>query len=111
MRAGSILKKADGEVPGSLRPAGNLHPAEVQLIELMTRLPMTIQRAAEEYRPLLIASLAYDLARAFNEFYNQCPVLKAEASERELRLRLVAAARQTIANCLALLGIIAPDAM
>ena len=111
VRAGSILKKADGEVPGSLRPAGNLHPAEVQLIELMTRLPMTIQRAAEEYRPLLIASLAYDLARAFNEFYNQCPVLKAEASERELRLRLVAAARQTIANCLALLGIIAPDAM
>lgn len=111
VRAGSILKKAGGEVPGSLRPGGNLHPAEVQLIELMTRLPMTIQRAAEEYRPLLIASLAYDLARAFNEFYNQCPVLKAEASERELRLRLVAAARQAIANCLALLGIIAPDAM
>ncbi|MCD4751979.1 MAG: arginine--tRNA ligase [Anaerolineaceae bacterium] len=111
VRAGSILKKAGGEIPGSLRPGGNLHSAEVQLIELMTRLPMTIQRAAEEYRPLLIASLAYGLSRAFNEFYNQCPVLKAEASVQELRLRLVAAARHAIANCLALLGIIAPDAM
>ena len=111
VRAGSILKKSGGVIPGSFRPDGELHPAEVQLIELMTRLPMTIQRAAEEYRPLLIASLAYDLARAFNDFYNQCPVLKAEASVRELRLRLVAAARQAIANCLALLGIIAPDAM
>jgi len=77
----------------------------------MTRLPAAIGRSAEEYRPLHVASLSFELARAFNDFYNQCHVMKAEGATRDLRLRLVAAARQTIANSLAVLGITAPDAM
>ena len=70
-----------------------------------------MQRAAAEFRPLYIASLAYELARTFNDFYNECPVLQAEEPVRSGRLRLVAAARQAIANALALLGITAPEAM
>jgi arginyl-tRNA synthetase len=58
-----------------------------------------------------MASLAYEMARTFNDFYNECPVLQAEPSTRAARLRLVAAARQSIANALALLGITAPEAM
>ncbi len=48
---------------------------------------------------------------AFTDFYNDCPVLSAEEPVRSGRLRLVAAARQSIANALALLGITAPEAM
>jgi arginyl-tRNA synthetase len=51
------------------------------------------------------------MARSFNDFYNECPVLQAEETVRAARLRLVAAARQSIANALALLGITAPEAM
>jgi arginyl-tRNA synthetase len=111
VRANSILRKAACAVPGSMIPGYDLAPAEIQLIELCSRLPKDIQRAAAENRPLYIASLAYDLARAFNDFYNQCPVLQAEEPVRRFRLRLVAAARQAIANSLAFLGITAPEAM
>ena len=70
-----------------------------------------VERSAKEMRPLLIANYAYDLAKAFSNFYNTCPVLNAEEKIRSFRLRLVAAARQVIANSLGLLGIEVPDVM
>ncbi|MGE5222846.1 MAG: arginine--tRNA ligase, partial [Omnitrophica WOR_2 bacterium] len=119
VRANSILRKlqAEGVKAGSaseLEPASfyyPLDPAEVQLIDLISRFPSEVQRAAQEYRPLHITNLAYEIAKAFNDFYNQCPVLKAQPEVRASRLRLVAAARQAMANSLALLGIIAPEVM
>jgi len=111
VRANSILRKVGGTLPGALTPEYDLSPAEVTLIELLSRLPNDVQRAAEEKRPLYIANLAYETAKAFNDFYNQCPVLTADAEVRSFRLRLVAAARQAIANSLALMGITAPEAM
>jgi arginyl-tRNA synthetase len=41
----------------------------------------------------------------------RCPVIQAEQPVRDARLRLVAAARHTIANALSLLGIPAPEVM
>jgi arginyl-tRNA synthetase len=111
VRAGSILRKAGGSIPPSILPQHELTPAEVELVDVLSHLPNEVQRAAQEFRPLGLANLAYELARAFNDFYNQCPVLQAEESVRLARLRLVAAARIAIGNCLGVLGIIAPDAM
>lgn len=111
VRANSILRKMEGELPESVEASAGLLPAEIQLVNLISRFPDEVQRAAQDFRILQISSLAYELARAFNDFYNQCPVLQAEPPVRQRRLRLVAAARQTIANCLAILGIIAPDVM
>jgi arginyl-tRNA synthetase len=111
VRANSILKRMDEPLPGSATPQYDLHPTEVQLVDLISRFPAEIQHAAQEYKTLHITNLAYELARAFNDFYNQCPVLKADPGVREARLRLVAASRQAIANALGVLGIIAPDAM
>lgn len=111
VRAGSILRKAGIDLPESLPFTDELASAEIELVELISRLPGEIQRAAREYRPLYIANLAYELAKAFNDFYNQCHVLKAEDTLRLQRLRLVAAARQAIGNALTQMGIIAPDAM
>ncbi|MEA3326212.1 MAG: arginine--tRNA ligase [Chloroflexota bacterium] len=108
VRAGSILRKAGEEFPGKAVFPGDLAKTEINLIELMTRLPGEVQRASKEYRPLIIANLAYDLAKAFNDFYNTCHVLNAEPPVRAYRLRLVAAAKQVIATSLGLLGIRAP---
>jgi len=110
VRGGSILRKANQVLPEAEFSA-EMQPVEIQLVDLMTRFPAEVQKAAAEFRPLNIASLAYDLARTFNDFYNQCPVLQAEEPLRSQRLRLVAATRHTIGNCLALLGIIAPEVM
>ena len=111
VRAGSILRKA-----GQLRPEPanfpeDLEKAEVNLIDLMSRLPVEVERAAETYRPLIIANLSFELARAFNDFYNSCQVLNAEHDVRAYRLRLVSAAQQVIATSLGLLGIRAPGMM
>ncbi len=112
VRASSILRRIEGRLPGPVLPGYEMHPAEVELIDLIARMPAEIVRAAAEYRTLHITNLAYELARAFNNFYNQCPVLQAEpAATRDYRIRLVAAARQALANSLHILGIEAPDVM
>ena len=77
----------------------------------MSRFPKEVQRAATELKPLVISSLAYELAKAFSDFYNTCPVLQAEGEVRDVRIRLVAAARQAIGNALSLLGIRCPEVM
>lgn len=111
VRAGSILRRLDEPQPDAVVPMYALHPTEIQLIDLISRVPGEVQHAAEDYRPLYLTNLAYEIARAFSDFYNQCPVLKADPSVRSFRLRLVAASRQVLANLLHVLGIIAPEVM
>jgi arginyl-tRNA synthetase len=113
VRCNSILKRSN--VPTFERSdvvfEYGLDPAEIELIDQISRFPSEVQRAAAEYKPLIIASLAYDVAKAFAGFYVACPVIQAEPLVREARLRLVAAAKYTLANALRLLGIQAPDVM
>ena len=111
VRANSILRQINDEPEYRDLRNYELHPTEVQLIDYLSRLPSEVQRAAEEFKPLIITNLAYETARAFNDFYNQCPVLKAEPVIREFRLKLVSATRQVLANELKLLGITAPQLM
>ena len=112
VRAGSILRKAGDVIPKESGTFPNeLAKAEIDLIECLTRLPQDVVKAAEEYRPLTIANLAFDLAKAFNDFYNTCQVLNAEPGIRDYRLRLVAASKQVIATSLDLLGIKSPNMM
>jgi arginyl-tRNA synthetase len=110
VRANSILRKA-----GSLPPQPEAYPPqdqlETELIDRISRFPAAVQQAATEYRPLHMASYAYELARAFHGFYHAVPVIQAEEPARSARLRLVAAARQTLANSLRLLDIAAPEVM
>lgn len=114
VRANSILKKANVQ-PASLQPATfnfELTKHEIELIEQISHFPNAVQQAANEYRPLVMAAYAYDLANAFHSFYHAVLVLQTEEeSVKTARLRLVAAAKQTIANALRLLGIQAPDVM
>ena len=111
VRANSILKKSDG-LPQESRFDYDLDPHEIELIELISRFPDKVQQAADEYRPLIMANYTYDLANAFHSFYHAVQVIQTEDKNiREARLRLVAAARQTIANALRLLDIQAPEVM
>jgi arginyl-tRNA synthetase len=113
VRCNSILKKA-GVTMLDLPSAAfdyPLNPAEIELIDILSRFPSEVQRAAAEYKPLVIASLAYDVAKTFAGFYDACPVVQAEPQVRAARLRLVAATKYTLANALALLGITAPEVM
>jgi arginyl-tRNA synthetase len=111
VRGNSILSRA-GAVPEQAEFDYLLDVSEVDLIELISKLPTVVQRAAEDYKPLYMATYAYDLARAFHLFYHAVRVLQAEEEPvRQARLRLTAAAKQTLANALFLLDIEAPQAM
>ncbi len=111
VRTGSILRKAGALIIDSIKPTYALTAQEIELIDVISRFPREVERAASEFRPIQIANYAYDLAKKFNDFYSQCPVLQVEEPVRKARLRLVMATRQTIENSLALLGITAPEAM
>ncbi|MDX9992354.1 MAG: arginine--tRNA ligase [Anaerolineales bacterium] len=117
VRANSILRKSktDPQKSEMLEEAAFDYPLtvhEIELIEQMSRLADVVQQAAREYRPLLVAAYVYDLAAAFHSFYHAVPVLQAaEESVRAARLRLVAAARQSLTNGLRLLAIRAPEVM
>jgi arginyl-tRNA synthetase len=110
VRANSILKKA-----GEIKPSAfdyELTKHEIELIERMSKFPDVVQQAANEYRPLVMAQYAYDLANAFHSFYHAVPVMQTEDEKvRNARLQLVAAAKQVIANSLRLLDIQSPDVM
>ena len=115
VRANSILKKAGV----STFERSNVQTFnydftkhEIELIEQISRFPKAVQQAAEEYRPLVMASYAYELANTFHSFYHAVNVMQTEdENTKNARLRLVAAAKQTIANALRLLDIQAPDVM
>jgi arginyl-tRNA synthetase len=114
VRANSILKKAsiqDADIH-SARFDYELTKHEIELIEQISRFPNAVEQAANEYRPLVMAAYAYDLANAFHSFYHAVPVLQNEDENiKNARLRLVAAAKQTLANALRLLDIKAPEVM
>jgi arginyl-tRNA synthetase len=115
VRCHSILKKAQVD-PQTLAidPLTfdyELDPAEIQLIDMISRFPGEVQRAAAEYKPLAIASTAYDIAKSFAAFYDACPVVQANAKLRAARLLIVCATMNTLANALLLLGITAPEVM
>jgi len=111
VRANSILRKG-GSLPGSAAYTYELDPLEVELIDLVSRFPATVQQAALEYKPLLMANYAFELARTFHAFYHAVPVLQSEDEKvREARMRLTAATRQALSNSLRLLAIQAPAVM
>jgi arginyl-tRNA synthetase len=104
-RASSVLRKGDVEHgPFHADPARLSHPDERALVRVLARFPATVARAARTMHVHSIAGYAHDLADHFNRFYHAVPVLRS-GEERESRVALVAAVRQTLGNALDLLGI------
>ncbi len=117
-RACRILERAevsDAEVLENLENTdfSNPIPEELNLLQQISALPEIIQRAANEHRPLHITNYIFELAKRFNDFYHEAPVLAEgiDPKVRQARLALVTATRITIRNGLALLGIAAPEKM
>jgi arginyl-tRNA synthetase len=105
-RARSILKKA-GQVPAG--DINDLQPAERSLARHLSEYPEAVGKAVQELMPHHIATYLYELAQAFNRFYEKNRVV---GDEREaVRLQLVAAYAQILQNGLGLLNIPAPGQM
>ncbi|HMA36830.1 MAG TPA: arginine--tRNA ligase [Chloroflexia bacterium] len=104
------LKEVDDRDPDKRRVI-SLN-SELTLLDLLSRYPDEVLRAATLHNPVTLTRYLFQLAEAFNKFWDTTRILNAEtAALRRSRLALTAAVRQTIANGLGLLGIAAPDSM
>ncbi|MBN2052732.1 arginine--tRNA ligase [Candidatus Woesearchaeota archaeon] len=103
-------KKFDAEKADKIKPEFS-HELEFKLIKLLADFKNIVNDAAEQYKPSLVARYALELAQAFNEFYHECPVLKADKKLMESRLVLIFCVKQVLKNSLDLLGIKAPEEM
>jgi len=81
-------------------------PAERALALQLVRLSESLEAAAIDYKPNLMSAYLWDLAKAYSNFYDSCPVLKAEsATLRQSRLLLCDLTARGIQKGLELLGI------
>lgn len=81
-------------------------PAERTLALQLLRFPEAVEAAAAEYYPHMITGYLWDLAKSYSVFFENCPVLKADAAEvKESRLVLVDLVGRVIREALNLLGI------
>ena len=86
-------------------------PAELALLQWLIDYPETVDAAARELSPHLIAFYLRELAAEFHSYYNATRFLVPEVPLRHARLALIAAVRQVLVNGLTLLGVSAPDKM
>jgi len=118
-RIASVLAKAGEErVASALAEVGAagagvaLHPSERALVIELLAFPGELADAAVRRAPHRVAAYALALAQSFTAFYRDCHVLGAEGEGVESwRLALCVASMRTIARCLELLGIEAPEQM
>ncbi|MDM1550742.1 arginine--tRNA ligase [Empedobacter falsenii] len=89
-----------------------LNDAEKEIVRALYDFEDTIEKAATEMSPALIANYVYELVKLFNSFYQNNPILKNEDENvKNFRLYLSQWVANTIQNSLRLLGIGVPERM
>lgn len=110
-RIRSIFRKGGETLEGFSAPIALEHDREKALARVLARYPDVVHAAAESYQPHLVCDHVYEVATAFSGFYDDCPVLDAEADTRASRLALCALSEHQLARGLGLLGIGVLDKM
>jgi len=110
-RVCSLLDKYAALVPGGdpfKNPLLLAEPIEKELALRLMQFPATVVRAAEAYKPSVLADYLFGLSQTYSSFYQRSPVLKADPAVRDSRIRLCAMVAQVLAEGLGLLGMRTP---
>ena len=117
--SGPYLQYAYARVCSLLDKAGNpdlsgaafacAEPAEKQLALQLLQFGPTVLRAAECYKPSVLADYLFQTAQLYSSFYQRSPILKSEPAVRDARLRLCALFGTVLSTGLHLLGIETPN--
>lgn len=111
-RIRSVLIKGVFAESENLDYRADLTDVERDLIVVLNRYPGTVLAAAADYSPALIANYTFELAKLYNKFYHEEPILKAEQENiKHFRLKLSAATASVIKKAMKLLGIEVPVRM
>ncbi len=114
-RIRSILRKAaEKGIEYSASPLRKveLSAKEIRLIKLLNTFPAKIAEGAQAYSPAVIANYAYDLAKEFNQYYHDTPILKEENEDvLKMRLVLIDTLSAVLRKAMGILGIELPERM
>ena len=107
----SVLAKA-GETDLAFDGIESFSAVERELILALSKYPETLAAAAKEHSPAQIANYVYELAKLYNKFYHEEPILKVEDLQvKNFRLALSKATATVIRKGMKLLGIEVPERM
>ncbi len=109
----SILRKATVSFgPDSIRADAQPSAKEVRLVKLLGLFSGKVAEAGAALSPAVIANYAYELAKEFNQYYHDTPILKeTDESVLKYRLALIATLARTLRSAMSLLGIELPERM
>ena len=113
-RIKSILRKAadQGIDLGAEIQSTELNAKEVRLVKILNSFPAKIAEAGLAHSPALVANYAYELAKDFNQYYHDTPILREEdASKLQLRLNLISMIARVLVKAMDILGIRLPERM
>ena len=109
-RIQSIIRKADFDY--SQPVTIDLYEKEKELLKQLELYPETVQQAATNYSPAVIANYTYDLVKEFNSFYQNVHILGEENLDKKIfRIQLSKKVADTIKSAFLLLGIKVPERM
>ncbi|WP_405226626.1 arginine--tRNA ligase [Dokdonia sp. Asnod1-B02] len=113
VRIQAILRKAkEMNVPVEIAQERTLHPKEKELLKIIQEYPATIQLAAAQKSPAIIANYTYDLVKEYNSFFQQVQILGTDNIEdQSFRVALSKEVGQVIESAFSLLGIEVPERM
>jgi arginyl-tRNA synthetase len=110
-RIRSILRKAGDATAAAPDPRLPMHRAERALVLALDAFGDVLREVVEFSEPHRLCNYLFETAKAFTDFYENCPVLAAPDDVRTNRLALCRLAAATLHHGLGLLGIAAPDRM
>ena len=111
-RVCSLLEKAKTEQGVTLAPTQAFDvatPVEKQLALQLLQFAPVVLRAAENYKPSVLADYLFQTAQLYSSFYQRSPILKSEPAVRDARLALCALFGKVLSKGLSLLGIETPS--
>ncbi|WP_334057368.1 arginine--tRNA ligase [Polaribacter sp. P097] len=109
-RIQSIIRKAEFDYSNAVTI--DLHEKEKELLKQLALFPETIQQAASNYSPAVIANYTYDLVKEFNSFYQNVSILGEENQDKKIfRVQLSKKVADTIKIAFSLLGMQVPERM
>ena len=95
-----------------LSSEAELSPKEIRIIKILNTFPSKIAEAGAAFSPALIANYAYDLAKEFNQYYHDTPILREENKNvLSCRLVLVENIARVLSKAMSILGITLPERM
>lgn len=110
-RANSLLEKGGFNCEHNVDYTILKEQEEIDLVRLLYNFPQVVYDAYEKLEPSFITRHVVEIAKAFNKFYNSCPIMSSEEELKRARLALVYAAKTVIKTGIGLLGMEAPEKM